>query len=329
MKKLPNRDLAFALLGVSVLFSGCLKIPASGVSVKSATANLVFGVPPIVEDVPPPGFEEAPPPVVASPKPSKPVVTPPPEPTEPCPEAGPFAHPEEVADTAVIGKPKEGVYFWKQKGRDKELTHPTRELPDFTFKAIGGITAGNENFDFMTGELERNVDSRTNAVTFEYVVQTFRVVQTGPGDKGIFLVKVARYQDAGSPQEFRPEPPVMMAKLPIKVPQEIRSAGVDPDTLAALTVTGELDNRFEIDACGKVIQTWRFKTQQQFTSATGANYNRTYHYGIATQFGGSIMYEYVEAPPAEAEQEPHLLYENNIGTLDPFPLSSEFKRFFV
>lgn len=330
MKKLHKRQLPLMLVLIALSTSACLKIPPSGVSVKSATANLVFGVPPIVEDAPPPGFEGPPPEVVVRPTPGV-TFTPIVKPTERCPTASDTTYPEQAADTEVVVKPKEGLYLWKLRGRDQELDpelgHPTIVFDPFDFRGIGGVSDGKLNFEFSTGQYERVIDS-SRGLTYDFVVQTFKIVQTGSGDKGIFLAKVLRYRDPRTgPDEFRPEPAVMLAKLPIKLPMEIRSAGVDPDTLAAITVTGELAGRRRLDVCGKVIDSWAFKTQQQFTSATGANFTRNYEYAFATQFGGYVAWEYVESPPAEADTEPHLLYETNIGALEPRDLPPDFEKY--
>ena len=330
-KKLRKRNLSLLLVMMVTGLSGCLKIPPSGVSVKSATADLVFGVPPVVEDVLPPGFEEPPAQFFTSPPPTKKVVNPTPTPkVDKCPTASDQTFPELEATTEVVGHPRAGLYTWKWAGRHKNPVNG-EESPfgPFIIRALGNVTPGDSlNFEFSTLEYEFNVDSRTQQVTFAVVVQTFKVVQTGSEDHGIFLERVARHdnEEDTTPQVFRPEPPVLLSELPIKVPMEINSAGVDPETLAALTVKGQIKGRKRLDACGTVLDSWYFETEEQFTSATGANFVRKFNYAIVPQFGGPIAYEYDEAPPAQANQEPVIKYESNVGYIEPLFLPDYLKK---
>ncbi|MEO7804908.1 MAG: hypothetical protein ABIS18_11550 [Actinomycetota bacterium] len=338
LNTLPRRNLGLLLVVLAALLTACLKVPPPGVSVKAARANLAFGVPPIAEEAPPPGFEPI---AVFVPLPSprtteKPTRLPPP-PVVDCPTAPERTFPEEVATTDVTGHPKVGGYRWKLKGRFRDpVSGAISPLPPFALRAIGGLDLKGAapdkavNFSFSTGELEFNVDSRSQQGTGAFVVQKFNVVQTGSGDHGIFLTKILRYSSPTDrdPQEFNPEPAVMLTELPVKVPMTINSVGVDPDSLAALTVKGSLIGRKRVDVCGKIIDSWYYETEQQFTSATGANYTRLFKYSIATQFGGFIVFEDNKAPPPQPNTEPVLEYVTNIGAMEPQPLPDAYKNLF-
>lgn len=322
--KLLNRrsGALVATLGIFAL-SACLKIPESGVAVKSVTAALVFGVPPLPEPVAPSSFsgdldvvEEKGRPSPSSKPPT--VNKPPVPPKEPCPKASDQTFPEEEASTSAKGLPKNGLYRWRTTSITTNSQGVTQTSTSDSFKGIGGAEQMSPTFSrFSVGEL------RVRGDELGLVVNKFEVVQDGGGDDGIFLTSVDEYDnlDDTSPSTFAPEPPIKFLPLPVRAGLTLGegNAGVDGESLAALSQTGTVEGRKRVDVCGVVIDTWFVNASQEYLAPNGTSYSIDYDYSVATHLGGYIAYE--------KSFESGTTFEQNIGDLGPFaPLPPNFRN---
>lgn len=308
------KSTAISLVILTFALSGCLKPPPPGVSVKAVTADLVFGVPPLPEPVPPPGFEhleeEEP---VASPKPKPP----PPKGTKSasapvdCPKAPEQTFPEEEATTGVKGVPQEGLFPWRWSFNFPQS--PDNNIPeDFIAKGVFKVRPTSSTSSIFTVS-EFSFTRRSVYL----ILQEFEVRQENKPDDGIYLRQIQRYEDGDvskEPQTLLLEPPVMFLPLPVIQGDDISSSGADPNTLAAVRNVGEVKSRQRVDVCGKVIDSWLVQGTQEFISSLdGEVETLTYNYSIATQFGGIIVSEHKEIP----RDSPQVILDSRLGRISP------------
>ncbi|MGH9199319.1 MAG: hypothetical protein ACRD1T_26765, partial [Acidimicrobiia bacterium] len=148
------RVKTYAILFMTLSLSGCFQRQQSGVSLKSLTADLVFGIPPVEEPAAPANFGDLPstelqPVVVARPRPGPtgggPAI-------DPCPDANPTDFPEE-AGTEIVGRVKEGDYRWAIQGEENVPGVGKHQKDPFTPKRIQGIRVINPtNYEYTIKE---------------------------------------------------------------------------------------------------------------------------------------------------------------------------------
>lgn len=318
--RLPDRRFASIMCLLVILGSSCAKAPKPGVNVKALTADLVFGIPPLDEPVPPPNASLAEEPElelrtgVNRPRRSP---TPKPPPL-PCPEAD---RNEFVGDPPlqVQGRPKSGLYRWKVTGpigTDVEspaagytrTTQPGHEREILPFIERLVFTARNDPddanaFTFQTQQREAG-SART-------VRQTFRV----DPDLGIFLTEIIQNPGGGAAERgFRLSPPIKLLPLPVVFGPAGRIDGKavnEEGNLDVLQITGQVSGQFpRIDACGDVVSTVKVDAELQYTTTRRTVIPETfiprdetvtivqdYNYYFATQMGGLIVFEHFETPP--------------------------------
>jgi hypothetical protein len=157
---------------------------------------------------------------------------------------------------------------------------------------------------------------------------TFRVVPTSPGQtettrtdagRGVFIVSIV-FEGKDSEGRtiraaFNPTPAVQLIAFPVKdgagvggtTPTQTgsrsidSSSGTDPGSGAQLTITGKVKGKKQVDACGERVDSWFTDAEQRFTytdDRTGQTetLESNYDFGIATQYGGMLVYEHTDAP---------------------------------
>ncbi|MBW3588176.1 MAG: hypothetical protein KY429_02020 [Actinobacteria bacterium] len=201
--------------------------------------------------------------------------------------------------------PKEGLYLWVISGQQKTSLGVVA-LPQFVNRRIV-----NARTNEATGT--RTFTTREQELVFgseRILEQTFEIVQ----DDGIYLTS-HRFKDAEdrTVAVFNPSPDILFLRLPALAGAEMDTTGIDPTTQESLTHSGFIRGRQRIDACGEVIDSWQVEARQEFISLRGDDYTRKYHYSIATQFGGFIVSEHVEAP----EDEPTFNMDARVGQVEP------------
>lgn len=303
----------------AVALTACVRQQPPGMSVRRLPAELVFGVPELEEAAAPAGLtspDEEPEPFVPD------LRRPPPfNPTTmvPCRQAGPNDVPAEEANVVVAGRPKEGVFSWKQKGQDQPPNYPFRfPLPDFVERQVKDVRpeAGSSNFSFKTVEREQRITSRT------LVTSTFRVDLTNASAnlRGIFLTQIINdRRDGSAPRVFNPTPPITFLPMPVNTGNEgaFQTIAVDTATLETMSHSGVVRDRLRVDACGTLIDSWLVDGEQTF-----GGIRRDYNYAIATQFGGVIIFEHSESPcpqtvDGKCQPPGTLVYDTNIARTEP------------
>lgn len=289
-----RRLLVVAL--VLALAPGCgllrVDVPEDGVTVKPLTADLAFGAATLAEAV-------ATAPIVAgtgvdvalgllddfgdfasgaSPTLLRPISV-----GVICPEAAPNAFPaEEATQTVRNGPPKAGSYRWKQSG--------TLEIPGLLPKtSLAGLTSRSV----------RNVVTAAAATTFDYVIpggltgtetQSLEVRADG-----VYLTRL-RFELGQQSLDFEPFPlPLKLFSLPVSTGEAVSATGVDPVDRLSFTLTGRMGTRERIDACGTVIDAWKFSgsrvVQPLLPNDTRGVRSTTYEFLFAPQLGGMFVGE--------------------------------------
>ncbi|MGH9194510.1 MAG: hypothetical protein ACRD1T_02060 [Acidimicrobiia bacterium] len=313
------------LVALAAALTACAKQQPPGLAVKRVAADVSFGVKPAPEPATPAGVvpdrpfaaeEEFRPDLTTSGSAQQEVR---------CREAGPNDFPEEQAAQEVAGRPKEGVYAWKLSGKHQPTGFPFPvPLGPSTERSVQVVRPDGpepKNFTFQTVEKDPSITSRT------VITSTFRVDATNPNPRlrGIFLTQLVNDRRSGSPPSvFNPNPPVLYLALPVLQGQESawRSVGFDTSTRQVMTHNAYVKDRFRVDACGTVLDSWLIDADQTFASEQGTS-RRNYNYSIATQFGGLIIFEQSESPCAQSTAEDkcepagQLKYDTSIGETEP------------
>ena len=161
------------------------------------------------------------------------------------------------------------------------------------------------------------------------VVTTYKVVPRSPAQtnqtnadqgKGLFIAKVVfnTTDDEGKhvSRTFDPLPDIELMAFPVEDGTAIDGVGSDPSNGTQLTIHGVVDGHSQVDACGDRVDSWFVDAQQTYlfpdpetrqVEALESNYD----YGVATQFGGMLVLEHVEAP----SDSPVITIESRIGAV--------------
>ncbi len=344
VKRRPNRPLALLALILAVVTPACARRPQAGVNVKPLTTDLSFGVPEVDD-------KGAPPPNT-SPSADEPVVvsdfggfsqggdvpSPPPPPAAPvtdCPQAPPTKFPRQAAPTEISAPPQAGRYEYRVDGKQQVQQLGTVPLPRVIVKTVRTPGARGNNFNFTITEREIVFGSSAE------VTQTFQVRQAEGAveENGVFLTKIERKVGAqGQTRVFQPQPPIQYIPLPVtigspgvgyaeaRVPTpQMDTTGVDPSSLETLRHRGTVTQRMTVDACGEPLQAFLVDATQEFVSQDGTATTRDYNYGVATHYGGLIIFEHVESPCRAQNQQGactppgDLIFDSRIGQTAPTP----------
>lgn len=303
------------------LLAACGSGPERGVNVKTVATDLVYGIPPTSVPAPPANLGGTPENSVgvlfsgSVNEARRPRRTPPPARAPECPEA-PLDKFPDPATSSVKGKPLAGQYMWRVTGTQDAGALGRVPLPRSTLRRIENVTtseAAANMFSFTVVERDLRFGSRT-------IVHTTYEVRP---DDGIFLTKIEREIQGGDTSTFDPTPDVEILPLPVELGVDVNSVGVDPTTFEVMRIQGAVPKRQRVDACGDPVDSFFVNATQQFVSATGETVTRNYDYGVATQLGGMIVYEDVDAPCESQDEagkctpEPTMTFTAHLGQLEP------------
>lgn len=347
-----NFSIALAIL--VLVASACTQADGPGVKVKAIASDIVFdsdapdpdavptlALPPATDGgfadlgggvrAPVQSKDDEPPP------PRRPPVTAPPQAKPECPAALATAFPREAATFDVPRVPTAGEYRWKRTV-SSEVAKKTVEQIVFNRHQISNVSKITETPNPATP------DKPTRTFTFEETafssdgstltgfqvkdnppqqnvsLQTGEKASTGPPDRGVAITKTVVRDSSGKVGAFNPSTPVLILPLPVAVPTEFESVGVDPTTGASYAVRGTVVGKERVDACGDVIDGWRVNSSQTFTSSDGRRRLSEVEYFVATQLGGIVIYQ--KAVASEAVRGPNdPTVTDHIAQLDPTPVS--------
>lgn len=198
------------------------------------------------------------------------------------------------------------------------------KLNEFEQRRVQAITpdvANPQNFSFSTIQKKPGTGSNT------LVISTFIVDVTNPTPtlKGVLLDKIEEDKQDGSLKTlFDPEPDIMYLPVPVQQgsANTFETVGADPRSQQTLRHRGFVKERKDIDACGKMIQAWFVDGESLFRTGL-AERRVNFDYGIATHFGGLIVFEHVQSAcevsgtDGSCTPAPEIEYDTNIGQVEP------------
>ena len=206
-----------------------------------------------------------------------------------CIPAAPGARPEEVATVAITKPPREGTYLLNNKGTLKitgpiALTLPYPPVSKMIIRNVKKEIVNNLYF------------GKTNVTTFEVenqITPTIKTIEKLSYDTDSLDLLERTVVNNGVPNVFRPQPAVTVFTFTGQG-SSFRGAGIDPSTLSALLITGDVSSKQAIDACGKVVDTFLTNTTERelnisAVSTSGTNTNLPTKTWYAPQFGGLVI----------------------------------------
>lgn len=316
-----HRLSRFGVVGLLVLVA-CGSGVDAGVNLKSVATDLVYGIP--EEEIPAAPANIGTPPddpvgvVFSGGTPNEDDERPEPPPQPPAPEcpAAPLDDFPDAATSRVEGRPEPGEYMWRVEGTEETALLGRVQLPRSTRRQITGVVSTQgDDFQFVTVERDLRFGSRTTIET-TYEVRV---------EDGIYITRIERSSESGTTGLFEPIPAVLVFPLPMELGAEFSSTGIDPNSFEVLRHTGAVGERKRVDACGEMVDSFLVDGEQEFISASGETTRRNYDYGVAPHLGGIIVFEHVDAPctneddEGNCDPEPTLTFDAHIGQLDPDP----------
>lgn len=327
-----QRKSALVLVLMVLTLSACVQ-GRSGVGVRPLTADIVFGIPPLDEPVAAPDTIPRPDPLLTDDFASRPIPPGPPGDDFVCDKAL-FNEVEKPAENYLTGQVEAGLYHWKVTGTFDagpplgkipltDITERTiedvRKLAtspkDYTYKLVQTETLGSIRFE-TTFEV---ITSRPNPPPITN--QAYYETTSKNSLNGIYLTRFA-FISGGDEFEANYNPPVLYLPLPVPIGVTFSTTTSDPDTLATFQHTGKVIDARRWDACGKLVEGWFVDGEQTFSFATFST-TRQYDYAFATQYGGNLVFEHIQAPCDDYDSEKNeckdaqIIYSANIGQLTP------------
>jgi hypothetical protein len=316
-----------------VLASACSsnEDPKRGVGIKSVDTNIGLGVE--VTDTAPANTVVRPPKQRRAPEITLPTIPPLPDfnipkpVTGPCPPAGPFDFPAKEASVELRGRPRPGNYQWKLDGKVSDA-NGVQKVDTFETRTISNVRDDPtvpESFFFDVTQ-RYIIDERQGNGT---IVTTYKVVPRSPAQtnqtnadtgKGLFIDKVVfnTTDEEGKPvhRTFDPLPDVSLMAFPVRDGTAIDSSGSDPSNGTQLQIHGKVDGHRQVDACGDRVDSWYVDGEQTYLfpdpeTRQVETLQSNYDYGVATQYGGEIVVEHVEAPA----DSPVITIESRVGAV--------------
>jgi len=251
--------------------------------------------------------------------------------TPPCPVARPGTAPKEAAQFQTFFAPAEGVYRRVNKGTisvvggvlplklpyPPQSTWTVRGAPDRVTKGVAGVS---KDTTVKQWTIERAV-TPTFVIT-DHLSLSATAIQLS---KRVTTVN-------GVVTTFTPAPAIDFYTFGVEG-KTWTSAGIDSATKTAMYVSGKIQKREIIDACGELIDTYQFTLDEQVvdlatggTSGTPAGEPNVYN--IAPHIGGLLVKEDVHVLTTTRTESGAPLsfdfdYTSVFKTLKPAPLGSE------
>lgn len=314
-----------------LLLGACVRQPDPAVTLQNVQADIVFGVKPPEKGGAPVGisapnqrigdddFGFEPPQTKRRPALGTPFV--------PCPPAELNEFPEQEASLNAVGMPAVGLYRWKRQGTQELTALPGFKIPvsGFEKRLIRRLKpAANGEFTFEMVQPDVANSQQTVVTTFKVrtMARSERVgaadLRAGEPDGGLSIVKIERFstKTGDSISEFSPSPAVLLLPLPVVPGERFRGVGVDPRTLSALQIEGQVTKRQQVDACGEVIDGWAIEATRTFSAQSAPGTPQKFNYIVATQAGAGLIQETFSAQDATGKIDLTI----SIGQLKPDPL---------
>ena len=243
--------------------------------------------------------------------------------------------------------------FEKRIVRDVEVvgegTDPTADGgKQFTYQTVRPDGFGNalvETFRVNTQPVERgansNVDTQGSVENAEHAAEANGIpadvpddvveqipnpnrVRVGEPNRGLVLTQQQFYDGNGvAIGSFSPAPPVLLLPLPVEAGDTWTSTSTDPRTGQTMRVSGEVDERETVDACGTLLDGWRAELDVTIASADGT-VQRTSKLVVSTSFGAMIIGEQSHEESTDASGAPTTVdTDYGIAQVDPDPVPED------
>lgn len=226
-------------------------------------------------------------------------------------------------------------------------TDPTTDGMQFTYQTVRPDGFGNavvESFRVNTAPLQRgvnsNVDSEGTSNNVEETAQGAGVpveipdaaqeslpnpntVRVGEPNRGLVLISQELYDANGvAIGSFTPRPPILLLPLPVQPGDTWTSTGVDSITGQVMRVTGVVNERQTVDACGTLVDGWLAELDVTIGDSSDSVQGTT-DYVIATGLGAIIIGERTDQEGLSAGSPVKLAARYELAGQDPQPLASD------
>ncbi|HZQ28372.1 MAG TPA: hypothetical protein VFA94_11800 [Acidimicrobiales bacterium] len=254
-----RRSLLMTLAALALTASGCGPKPSLQVGLKDYNTDIVFGAkkrpptpPPLpVFDLTPsfPGFIQPPVPItLPATVPTTTTTTAPPLKPE-CPQADVLQIPP-PAETVITKAPTAGLYPYRQTRQDGPGAQPTPVAGGQVRQVTNVHTdaGGNLAWDVVIA----GADGSTTTTSYAVVKAT-----GNNGADGLYMTRVSMLVPGDpTPKTFTPVDGLRIFPMPADSGVTWRSAATDPLTGRAQSLTGVIQERRRVDACGIVVEGW-------------------------------------------------------------------------
>lgn len=197
--------------------------------------------------------------------------------------------PDIVASVAITKPPREGTYLMSNKGTLK-ITGPislTLPYPPFSKMIVRNVKKEVINSLYF---------GATNVTSFEVenaITPSIKTIEKFTYDTDSLDLVERTIVNNGVPNTFVPQPPVTVFSF-TGSGSSFQGAGIDPKTLSALVLQGNVVAKTPVDACGKVVDTYLANTTEREINisalqTSGTNTNQPTSTWYAPQFGGLVI----------------------------------------
>lgn len=341
LPRLPKTKIAVATAALALVSAGCARTGDAGVGVTNLTADLVFGAKkdqPAAAPANFPSFNAVTSDTFTTTPRTRP--TTPTRPVATCPAATVNEFPRGVSESRITSeRPSVGVYRWKRAGTFTPANSPAAiQLGGFENHQILNFADASPDpsnaivdYTFQTSQPDL-LAANVTVVTSWHVrhlqgddppVNTVRGKQVPRVERaGIFVTKIERREKTAAGDNVSTFTPggsgVMYLPLPFNIGRSFDSVGVDPKTFETFQNTGTVTKKVQVDACGKVIDTYEVSATQQYTrNRTTLSLSGTYN--VATSMGGILVKEASKGTLPDGSK---LDSVNTIGQVDPTPATA-------
>ena len=208
---------------------------------------------------------------------------PPPPPLPPCPTANPLSAPAESAGDSVTSTVPTGTFPFRYSGVTSD-NKKGEKFSGISKHAATGSAVGNGVYKFSV-----DVTMLGATTTWSYlVVPGAGTVANAQG--AIELTSVSGDGGFGYNASFQPDKPLRVFAEPAYPGSTWQDAETDAQSGTYATVSGTIDGRDRVDACGTKLDAWKSTVVMTISSAN-ESIKATVSTWWATQFGGLPIQE--------------------------------------
>ncbi len=288
-----HRTAALLLIVLALISSGCAGSNAdkTEIGVQPVALSLSFKDPSVVTPLPPRVIVTLIPALPSDILKLNPGFKFPKGPTPPsfaCVPAAAGTRPDIVATVAIVKPPREGTYLMHNTGSLEIQGAINLKLP---YPPVSKTIIRDVKKDQVAG-----LFGNTNVTSFiqeTQITPTIKTIEKFAYDADSLDLVQRTIVNGDAQSTFTPNPAVTVFPF-TGSGSDFRGAGIDPSTLSALAITGDVSNKVAVDACGTVIDTYQANTTERqldvsAASTSGTNTNEPTHTWYAPQFGGLVI----------------------------------------